>query len=58
MKDKIFWEYLETLPEQTAAWCEWKGHLGEWDKFPVFSEQYLQLKMNRAKTVECLEGNK
>ena len=53
MNDNRFWEYLESLPEQTAAWCEWHGHLGEWDKFSVFYQKYLKLRMNRAKTVKC-----
>ena len=27
MADNILWNYLEELPEQEAAWCEWCSRL-------------------------------
>ena len=47
MRVETVWEYLEELPEQTAAWCEWKNHLGQWEKFSVFYNNYLQVEMLR-----------
>ncbi len=53
MNDGIVWEYLEELPEQTAAWCERQNHLGQWEKFSVFYRNYLKPEMVRAQSVEC-----
>jgi hypothetical protein len=54
MGNEVVWEYLESLPEQTATWSEWVNHLGQWEKFSVFYKNYLQVEMTRATSVECL----
>ncbi len=35
MTDRVFWEYLEELPEQEAAWKDWQ-HLAGWQRFNIF----------------------
>jgi|GEM_PF-6978690 hypothetical protein len=28
--DKIFWKYLEELPEQKTSWYAWNRNLADW----------------------------
>lgn len=55
MTDKIFWEYLEGLPEQKAAWCEWHRYLADWHRFNTFYTHYLRIEDKRAKRLKCME---
>lgn len=51
--DRIFWNYLEELPEQEAAWSEWQSGLASWYRFNTFYTHYLRVENNRAKFLEC-----
>jgi len=53
MADKIFWEYLEALPEQEAAWYEWYQSLAGWYCFNTFYTHYLKIEDRRTKFLEC-----
>lgn len=53
MIDRIFWEYLEELPEHEAAWQEWQQRLASWPRFNTFYTHYLKVKDNRAKLLKC-----
>ena len=52
MADNIFWEHLEELPEQAAAWLEWQ-HLARWHRFNTFYTHYLRVEGRRAKLLNC-----
>jgi len=52
--DKIFWEYLEELPEQEAAWREWQSGLSGWHRFNTFYTHYLRVEGRRVKLLNCL----
>ncbi len=51
--DRIFWEYLEELPEQEAAWREWQLRLTNWHRFNTFYTHYLRVDGRRAKLLNC-----
>ena len=51
--DKIFWEYLEKLPEQETAWHNWVCRLAGWHGFNTFYTHYLKVGLNHAKFLEC-----
>lgn len=53
MRDKIFGEYLEELPEQEAAWGEWQSRLTSWHRFNTFYTHYLRVEGRRAKQLNC-----
>jgi hypothetical protein len=53
MKDKILWEYLEELPEQSAAWLEWQRRLAGWHRFNTFYTYYLRVEGRRVKWLNC-----
>ena len=53
MTDKIFWNYLEELPEQVAAWCEWESRLAGWHRFNTFYTHYLRVEGRRVKLLNC-----
>jgi len=53
MTDKIFWEYLEELPEQETAWRDWHQHLDGWYCFNTFYTHYLSVEGCRAKLLNC-----
>jgi hypothetical protein len=36
MTDRIFWNYLEELPELEAPWREWSIRLAGWHRFNTF----------------------
>ena len=52
--DKIFWNYLEELPEQEAAWKEWQHSLTGWHRFNTFYTHYLRIEGRRVKLLNCL----
>ena len=52
MADNIFWEHLEELPEQAAAWLEWQ-HLARWHRFNTFYTHYLRVEGRRVKRLNC-----
>ena len=51
--DKIFWEYLEELPEQEAAWYELHHRLSGWHHFNTFYTHYLRVEGRRVKLLNC-----
>ncbi len=51
--DRIFWNYLEELPEQEAAWKEWSFRLTNWHRFNTFYTHYLRVEGRRAKLLNC-----
>ncbi len=51
--DKIFWKYLEELPEQEAAWKEWQHLLANWHRFNTFYTHYLRVEGRRVKLLNC-----
>jgi len=51
--DKIFWKYLEELPEQEAAWKEWSSRLANWHRFNTFYTHYLRVEGRRVKLLNC-----
>ncbi len=53
MSDKIFWHYLEELPEQEAAWKEWLSGLSGWHRFNTFYTHYLRVEGRRVKLLNC-----
>ena len=53
MSDRIFWKYLEELPEQEAAWREWHHHLASWNRFDAFSIHYLKIGFSRVTRLKC-----
>ena len=53
MADRIFWNYLEKLPEQEAAWKEWQSGLTGWHRFNTFYTHYLRVESSRAKLLNC-----
>ncbi len=52
--DKIFWNYLEELPEQEAAWSEWRSGLTGWHRFNTFYTNYLRVEGRRVNFLECV----
>ena len=54
MSDRIFWNYLEELPEQEAAWKEWQHSLTGWHRFNTFYTHYLRIEGRRVKLLNCL----
>ena len=55
MADSIFWNYLEDLPEQEAAWKEWQSGLTGWHRFNTFYTHYLRVEGRRVKLLNCTE---
>jgi len=55
MSDRIFWDYLEELPEQEAAWSEWNSRLARWHRFNTFYTHFLRVDGRRVKLLNCLE---
>jgi len=55
MADNIFWEYLDELPEQEAAWREWQFGLTGWHRFNIFYTHYLRVDGRRVKLLNCTE---
>ena len=55
MTDRIFWEYLEELPEQEAAWIEWFCSLSDWHSFNTFYTHYLRVDGRRVKLLNCTD---
>ena len=55
MSDRIFWHYLEELPEQEAAWREWQCNLANWHRFNTFYTYYLRVEGRRVKWLNCTE---
>ena len=55
MADSIFWNYLEKLPEQEAAWKEWQNSLSGWHRFNTFYTHYLRVEGRRVKLLNCTE---
>jgi len=53
--DRIFWYYLEELPEQEAAWREWQFGLTVWHRFNIFYTHYLRVDGSRVKLLNCTE---
>ena len=53
MSDRIFWEYLEKLPEQKTAWHDWQNNLKSWPGFNTFYINYLKVELGHAKFLEC-----
>ena len=53
MADNILWNYLEELPEQEAAWCEWCSRLDGWHRFNTFYTHYLRVEGRRGKLLNC-----
>ena len=53
MADRIFWNYLEKLPEQEAAWKEWQNSLSGWHRFNTFYTHYLRVEGRRVKLLNC-----
>ena len=53
MADRIFWNYLEKLPEQEAAWSEWRHGLANWHCFNTFYTHYLRVEGRRIKALNC-----
>jgi len=51
--DKIFWEYLEMLPEQEITYCEWRRHLSDWHCFNTFYNYFLKVDEKHAKFLGC-----
>jgi len=55
MADSIFWNYLEELLEQEAAWKEWQHGLSGWHLFNTFYTHYLRVEGRRVKLLNCTE---
>ncbi|MEI8245968.1 MAG: hypothetical protein WCI51_09070 [Lentisphaerota bacterium] len=55
MSDRIFWNYLEELPDQEAAWREWQSGLTGWHRFNTFYIYYLRVEGSRAKLLICTD---
>ena len=55
MSDSILWNYLAELPEQEAAWREWRSGLTDWHRFNTFYTHYLRVEGRRVKLLNCLE---
>ncbi|MEI8248360.1 MAG: hypothetical protein WCI51_21185 [Lentisphaerota bacterium] len=55
MADNIFWNYLDELPEQEAAWKEWQSGLTGWHRFNIFYTHYLRVEGRRVKLLNCTE---
>jgi len=53
--DRIFWNYLEELPEQEAAWKEWQSGLTGWHRFNTFYTHFLRVEGSRVKLLNCKE---
>ena len=53
MIDRIFWEYLEELPEPEAAWYEWSRRFSEWHRFNSLYTHYLRVEGHRVKLLNC-----
>ncbi len=53
MSNHLLWQYLDKLPAQSAAWCDWNSALGQWNTFPEFQKRYLQLNKGKAMAVNC-----
>ena len=53
MADRIFWNYLEELLEQEAAWKEWQHGLSGWHLFNTFYTHYLRVEGRRVKLLNC-----
>jgi len=53
MSDRIFWNYLEELPEQEAAWYELHHRLSGWHHFNTFYTHYLRVEGRRVKLLNC-----
>ena len=53
MYDRIFWNYLEELPKQEAAWREWQSGLAGWHRFNTFYTNYLRVEGRRVKFLNC-----
>lgn len=53
MIDKIFWKYLEELPEQETAFYEWHQHLADWHCFNTFYTHYMKVGEKHAKFLDC-----
>ena len=53
MADSIFWNYLEELPEQEAAWREWQCNLASWHRFNTFYTHFLRVEGHRVKLLNC-----
>ena len=48
--DRLFWEYLEELPEHEAAWKEWQSG---WHSFNTLYTHYLRVEGRRVKLLSC-----
>ena len=53
MRDTTFWNYLEELPEQEAAWRDWQSNLARWHRFNTFYTHYLKVENKRARLLNC-----
>ena len=53
MPDRILWNYLEELAEQSAAWLEWQRRLVGWHRFNTFYTHYLRVEGSRVKLLSC-----
>lgn len=53
MNNRVFWEYLEELPEQETAWYDWNSNLSDWHCFNTFYTHYMKVKDAYAKSIEC-----
>jgi len=53
MSDRIFWNYLEELPEHEDAWIEWNSRLTGWHRFNTFYTHYLRVEGRRVKRMNC-----
>jgi len=53
ISDRALWEYLDELPEQEAAFYEWRRSLSNWYRFNTFYTHYLRVANNCAKFLEC-----
>ncbi|MEI8246840.1 MAG: hypothetical protein WCI51_13490 [Lentisphaerota bacterium] len=51
--DRLFWEYLEELPEHEAAWKEWQSGLMGWHSFNTLYTHYLRVEGRRVKLLNC-----
>ena len=51
--DRIFWKYLEELPEQEAPWREWQCNLAGCYRFNTFYTHYLRVDGRRVKRLDC-----
>ena len=53
MADRIFWNFVEELPEQEVSWQEWQSGLTGWYRFNTFYTHFLRVKNKRAKLLSC-----